>query len=63
MAETQNPTNQEVVIDKATTKLSDLWKKEDYWAVWLGFFMLLVGIVIYFNNAPAEMNQKIEMRQ
>ena len=51
MAETQNPTKQEVVIDKATSKLSDLWKKEDYWAVWLGFFMLLVGIVIYFNNA------------
>ena len=60
MAETQNPTNQEVVIDKATSKLSDLWKKEDYWAVWLGFFMLLVGIVIYFNNAPADLNQKIE---
>lgn len=57
IAENQNQDN--VVIDRATGKLSDLWKKEDYWAIWLGFFMLLVGIVIYFNNAPADMNTKI----
>ena len=49
----------EVVIERATGKLSDLWKKEDYWAIWLGFLLLLVGVLIYFNNPPAEMNQKI----
>ena len=49
----------EVVIERATGKLSDLWKKEDYWAIWLGFLLLLVGVLIYFNNPPAEMNKKI----
>ena len=46
-------------MDRATSKLSDLWKKEDYWAIWLGFIMLLAGIVIYFSNAPADLHQKI----
>ena len=58
-ADVQPNANSEVVTDRATTKFSDLWKKEDYWAIWLGFFMLIVGIVIYFNNAPADMNKKI----
>ncbi len=58
-ASTQPNTRNEVVTDKATTKLSDLWKKEDYWAIWLGFIMLIAGIAIYFNNAPADMEQKI----
>jgi uncharacterized membrane protein YadS len=49
----------QVVIDRASGKLSDLWKKEDYWAIWLGFILLLAGVVIYFNNPPAEMGQKI----
>jgi uncharacterized membrane protein YadS len=53
------PPASDVVTDRATTKLSDLWKKEDYWAIWLGFIMLIFGIIIYFNNAPADMNQKI----
>ena len=51
--------NDQVVIDRASSSLSDLWKKEDYWAIWLGFLMLIVGIAIYFNNAPADMEQKI----
>ncbi len=50
----------QVVTDRATTKLSDLWKKEDYWAIWLGFLMLIAGMFIYFNNAPAGMEEKIQ---
>lgn len=49
----------QVVIDRAAGKLSDLWKKEDYWAIWLGFVLLLVGALIYFNNPPADMAHKI----
>ena len=61
MAEQTQPTQPDgdVVIDKGTSSLSDLWKKEDYWAIWLGFIMLLAGVIIYFNNAPANMNQEI----
>lgn len=50
----------QVVTDRAITKLSDLWKKEDYWAIWLGFLMLIAGMFIYFNNAPAGMEEKIQ---
>lgn len=58
MAE-QNQKGQ-VVVDQATSSFSDLWKKEDYWAIWLGFLLLLIGIVIYFNNPPADMHAKID---
>jgi len=49
----------QVVIDRAAGRLSDLWKKEDYWAIWLGFILLLAGVLIYFNNPPADMDQQI----
>ena len=58
MAETT--ANDQIVVDRPTAKLSDLWKKEDYWAIWLGFSMLFIGILIYFNNAPADMAAKID---
>ena len=58
MTEAAKP-NDQIVVDRAASRLSDLWKKEDYWAIWLGFLMLIVGIVIYFNNAPADMQKKI----
>ncbi|MDM8516945.1 putative sulfate exporter family transporter [Desulfobacterales bacterium HSG16] len=60
--EEQKGTNEqeEVVIDKARGQLSDLWKKEDYWAIWLGFAMLIFGMLIYFNNPPAKMNEIID---
>lgn len=42
---------QEFVRDKAQTALSDLWKKEDYWAIWLGFFIaLLAAWFIFFSQ-------------
>ncbi len=37
-----------VVVDSGKGNISDLWKKEDYWAIWLGFAILLVGALIYF---------------
>ncbi|WP_272700593.1 YeiH family protein [Desulfovibrio sp. Fe33] len=58
MADNAVQQNAEVVVDKATSSWSDLWKKEDYWAIWLGFLILIVGSIIYFNNKPAEMNEK-----
>ena len=42
MAEENQSQNQDdqIVIDHASSKLSDLWKLEDYWTIWLGFFIL-----------------------
>lgn len=50
-------TEPEIVHDKAQTRLSDLWLKEDYWAIWLGFFLLLLGVIIFLPNRPAGMEQ------
>jgi len=41
-----------VVIDSGKTSLRDLYTKEDWMAVWMGFFLLIVGLLIYLPNPP-----------
>ncbi|MFV0349027.1 MAG: YeiH family protein [Halodesulfovibrio sp.] len=49
-----------VVVDKGKSSFSDLWTKEDYWAIWLGFFIIAVAFFLYFNFAPVgEYKEKI----
>lgn len=48
-----------IVVDSSAARWSDLWKKEDYWAIWLGFALLIFSICIYINGAPAEWRQTI----
>ncbi len=58
MAEATVPKQEtDVVVDRATSSISDLWKKEDYWAIWLGFLILVVGLVTFINNRPAGMDE------
>ena len=54
-----NEKQPEIVVDRGGSKISDLWKKEDYWAIWIGFFVLLVGLVVFFGGAPSDLNEKI----
>jgi hypothetical protein len=49
--------NQNVVVDNAASKLSDLWTKEDYWAIWLGALLLIVGCMIFLPRPPAGMQE------
>lgn len=49
-----------VVYDSGKTKLSDLWKLEDYWAIWLGFILLIVGTIIYFPMGDQAVMVKIQ---
>ncbi len=54
-AENQQP---EVVRDKAQSRLSDLWTKEDYWAIWLGFVIALgAAALIFFAQKPVLQEQ------
>lgn len=49
-----------VVIDHGKSEWSDLWKKEDYLAIWLGFIIIAVSILAYTSFGPkAEFAQKI----
>jgi len=61
MAEEKEVQNQDdqIVVDKVSSKLSDLWKLEDYWAIWLGFFILIIGLVIFLPEGSKEVNEKI----
>ncbi len=43
--------NGDVVKDVGKWEWSELWKKEDWWAIWLGFAILIAGIIIYFPHA------------
>ena len=37
----------DVVVDKAKSSWSDLWTKEDYWAIWLGLAFCFLALNLY----------------
>jgi uncharacterized integral membrane protein (TIGR00698 family) len=50
-----------IVVDHGKSQWSDLWTKEDYLAIWLGFAVIAVCLFAYFNFGPkAEFLPKIE---
>ena len=51
--------NGDIVQDVGKWEWKELWTKEDWWAVWLGFAILLLGIIFYFPNAGA-LKEKID---
>lgn len=57
---TQQP---EIVVDQARWEWSELYKKEDWWAIWLGFIILIVGLLIFLPRPPADMDKKIDQSQ
>ena len=57
----QNSTQQtiekkDVVIDRGKGQISDLWKKEDYLAIWLGFIILIVGLLIFIPRPGRQLD-------
>ncbi|TKB06181.1 YeiH family protein [Desulforhopalus sp. IMCC35007] len=49
-----------IVVDHGKSQWSDLWTKEDYLAIWLGFLVIAVCLVAYLGFAPkADFAQKI----
>lgn len=45
--------NSNVVVDQGKWEWSELWTKEDWWAIWLGFIILIVGMFVYFPHSGA----------
>lgn len=35
--------------------MTGFFKKEDYWAIWIGFAFLLFGLVVFISNPPKDM--------
>ena len=48
-----------VVVDQGKWSWSELWTKEDWWAIWLGFTILVIGMFVYFPHS-GDMKAKIE---
>ena len=46
--------NTNVVVDHGQSRWSDLWTKEDYLAIWLGFAIIAVSLLAYFSFGPKE---------
>lgn len=46
-----------VVIDSGKTSLKDLYTKEDWMAIWMGFIILIVGLLIYLPNPPEKASE------
>ncbi|MDR1777937.1 MAG: putative sulfate exporter family transporter [Desulfovibrio sp.] len=53
-------TKADVVVDDGRAKFSDLWKKEDYWAIWLGFLVLIVGYGLFLAQTPPKFAETID---
>ncbi len=47
-----------IVVDQGRWEWSEMWKKEDWWAIWIGFFLLVTAMFIYFPHV-GEMEQII----
>jgi len=39
---------------------SNLWKLEDYWANWTGFFLILVGMVVFLPRPPENLQANLD---
>lgn len=47
-----------VVIDDGKSRLSDLWKKEDYWAIWLGLAVFIFGYFVFVSAYAPKYEQE-----
>ncbi|SNS15537.1 Uncharacterized membrane protein YadS [Humidesulfovibrio mexicanus] len=57
----EEKTDNNIVIDHGQSQWSDLWKKEDFLAIWVGLLVIAVCCFAYFTFAPKEeFSQKIE---
>lgn len=48
----------EEYVEVSKSRWNELWKKDDWWAVWLGFALLIIGVVVYFPRGPADLEKK-----
>ncbi len=55
----ENKQDEEVVTDFGKSQWSDLWKKEDYWAIWLGFIILIMGAIMFLPQCTPEVSSTI----
>ncbi len=59
--DTKNDSEQEVGVDASREGgWSDLFRKEDYWAIWIGLGLILAALIVYLPRPPGGMGEKID---
>ena len=53
------PRQSDIVVEKASFRLVHFINKEDSWAVWIGFFLLAVALLIYLPRTPERAEQAV----
>ncbi len=51
--------DEEIVSDKGESKLSDLWKSEDYVAIWLGLLLLILSLIFFLPQGDDTVKKQI----
>ena len=51
------------IKDSAESRWSDLWKTEDYWTIWIGFFLIAVGLAVYLPNPPENLDTRLAVAE
>ena len=51
-----NTTSEEIVKEYPKTHGAGLFKHEDYWAIWLAFSLLIIGMLLFLPNPPKDMD-------
>jgi len=60
MSEDNHAAEQEEVKIEGGSRWSELYKTEDYWAIWLGLAIIAAGLVIFLPRPPEDMKKKIK---
>ncbi len=51
--------NAEIVRDVGKWEWSELFRKEDWLAIWLGFIILAVGLAVFLPRPPADLDERL----
>ena len=54
---------EEAAMARGKSRWEDLWKKEDWWANWLGGALLLFGLIVFWIAVPTEAPEELEEYQ
>ncbi|MFH1740260.1 MAG: putative sulfate exporter family transporter [bacterium] len=53
--------NEQTVDSDVKTTFSDLWKKEDWWSIWIGFILIGFAMVLVLPHVPDDPAQKMSI--
>ncbi len=57
----EEPKNEKVSVSDAKTHLSDLWKVEDWWSIWIGFILIFLAMAFVFPHMPEQVSEGISV--